>query len=146
MSLDPTKRAARKAGRVITGALGAAAISLTLLAASSAQAGSVVIRDFVLTHGIYEREPVGNTDVFSTGDERGYAFARINNDGDATQVSFVWEFDDQVHATIDMNVGSSPGWRTWSSVNLRPGNWRVKLIDQNGVIMAERSFTVGGGS
>lgn len=146
MTIDPTKRAAKMAGRVFTGALGAAAISLTLLAASAAEAGSVVIRDFVLTHGIYEREPVGNTDAFANGDERGYAFARINNDGTPTQVSFVWEYDDQVHATIDMNVGASPGWRTWSSVALRPGNWRVKLVDQNGVIMAERNFTVSGGS
>ena len=132
----------RLRGRALVATILAAAFAVPFLAAQPAAAeGSMVIRDFVLTHGIFEREPTGTTD-FASSDGRGYAFARISNEGMPTQVSFVWYYGDEMHASIDMNVGTSGGWRTWSSVNLRPGNWRVKLQDQNGMVIAERSFTV----
>ena len=130
-------------GRALVATILAAAFAFPFLTAQPAAAeGSVVIRDFVLTHGIHEREPVGTTDSFMSSDGRGYAFARISNDGSPTQVSFIWYYGDEMHATIDMNIGTSGGWRTWSSVNLRPGNWRVKLQDSNGMVIAERSFSV----
>ena len=133
----------RLRGRALVATILAAAVAVPLLAAKPAAAdGSMVIRDFVLTHGIFEREPTGSTDNFTSSDGRGYAFARISNEGMPTQVSFVWYYGDEMHASVDMNIGTSSGWRTWSSVNLRPGNWRVKLQDQNGMVIAERSFTV----
>ncbi len=128
--------------RSMSAAVVAAALSIGLFAAQPAHAGSVVIRDFVLTHGIIDREPMGTTENFDIDDSRGFAFARLNNDGTPTNVSFVWEVDNQVHASIDMNIGTSSGWRTWSSVNLRPGNWRVKLMDESGLMLAEKSFTI----
>ena len=131
-----------KIARSMSAAFVAAALSLGLLAAQPAHAGSVVIRDFVLTHGINDREPMGTTERFDTDDARGFAFARLNNDGTPTNVSFIWELDNQVHASIDMSVGTSPGWRTWSSVTLRPGSWRVKLMDESGLMLAEKSFTI----
>ena len=42
-----------------------------------------------------------------------------------------------------MNIGTSPGWRTWSTANLRPGNWRVALVDASGAVLTEKAFTVG---
>ena len=133
----------RLRGRALVATILAAAFAFPFLAAQPAAAdGKMVIRDFVLTHGIFEREPTGTTEKFATSDGRGYAFARIANEGMPTQVSFVWYYGDEMHASIDMNIGTSGGWRTWSSVNLRPGNWRVKLQDQNGMVIAERSFTV----
>lgn len=129
--------------KLVTGAIVGAAFAGSLVATQSAQAdGSMVIRDFVLTHGIYEREPVGTTQSFSSSDGRGYVFARIANEGQPSQVNFVWYYGDEMHASIPMNVGTSSGWRTWSSVNLRPGNWRVNITDQNGMVIAERNFMV----
>ena len=138
----PKSRKASLVLRSMSAAIVAATLSLGLFAAQPALAGSVVIRDFVLTHGITDREPMGTTEQFAMTDQRGFAFARLNNDGDPTNVSFVWEIDNQVHASIDMNVGTSSGWRTWSSVNLRPGTWRVKLVDVSGLMLAEKTFTV----
>lgn len=127
----------------LAGAALGALLAVPFLAAQPAVAqSSVVIRDFVLTHGIHEREPVGTTETFASADERGYAFARIANDGSPTQISFVWYYGEEMHASIDMNIGTSSGWRTWSSVNLKPGNWRVKLQDAGGAVIAERAFMV----
>ena len=122
-----------------------AAWVVSAFAALPAMAGnSLVIRDFVLTHGIYEREPVGTTDSFSIDDARGYAFVRIANDGAPTTVSFVWMHGGETHADIDMNIGTSSGWRTWSSINLKPGQWRVDVKSSEGTILAQRSFMVEG--
>lgn len=129
--------------KLVTGAVVGAAFAGSLVATQVAQAAeSMVIRDFVLTHGIYEREPVGTTQTFASSDERGYVFARIANEGQPTQVNFVWYYGDEMHASIPMNIGTSSGWRTWSSVNLRPGNWKVNITDQNGMVIAERNFMV----
>ena len=120
-----------------------AAWAVSAVAASPAMAGtSLVIRDFVLTHGIYERGPVGTTDSFSIDDGRGFAFVRIANEGAPTTVSFVWMYGTETHANISMNVGTSSGWRTWSSVNLKPGKWRVDVMSNDGTILAQRSFMV----
>ena len=133
---------ARISSRVAGAVLGALLAVPFLTAQPAVAQSSIVIRDFVLTHGIYEREPVGTTETFASADGRGYAFARIANDGSPTQISFVWYYGEEMHASIDMNIGTSSGWRTWSSVNLKPGNWRVKLQDASGAVIAERMFMV----
>ena len=103
---------------------------------------SIVVRDFVLSHGIQDREPVSNTDSFHIVDGKAFAFARIQNTDSPTTVSFVWEFGDTTYAVIPVNVGVSPAWRTWSTIKLRPGNWRVNLLDADGEVLLEKPFQV----
>lgn len=120
-----------------------AAWTFSVFAVQPAEAaGSLVIRDFVLTHGIYEREPVGTTDSFNLDDGRAYAFVRVANDGEPTQLSFVWRYGNETHATINMNIGTSSGWRTWSSINIKPGNWLIEVKSADGMVLAQRSFMV----
>ena len=127
-----------------SGVLIGAAWTLGIIAAPPALAeSSLVIRDFVMTHGVYEREPVGTTDSYTNDDGQAFAFVRINNEGDPTRVSFIWQYGDETHATINQTVGTSAGWRTWSSVNLKPGTWHVKVVSADGVTLAQRDFTVG---
>ena len=114
-----------------------AGMAFSLASAPAMAAGELVIRDFVLTHGVYEREPVGTTDSFMVDDQKAFAFVRINNEGEPTRVKFVWRYFGEEHANIPMNVGQSSGWRTWSSVNLRPGDWSVQVVSDDGVILAQ---------
>ena len=48
---------------------------------------TLVLRDFILTHGIDEREPIDITDSYLSSDKRAYAFFRIHNLGTPTNVS-----------------------------------------------------------
>ena len=129
--------------RILSAALaGAGFVAFTLGSLPAGADGSIVVRNFVLSHGIHEREPISDTESFNVEDGKAYAFARIQNTGDATMVSFVWEYDNTTHATVPVSVGASPGWRTWSTAKLRPGNWRVKLVDAQGEILLEKDFTV----
>jgi len=102
----------------------------------------LVIRDFVMTRGIEAREPADRTESFRTTDGQAYAFLRLANDGPPTDLTVVWRYEGTVHGKVDLAVGSSPGWRTWSSVNLKPGDWAVEISNADGVVLAERHFTV----
>ena len=101
---------------------------------------ALVIRDFVLSHGINKREPIYITDFFLSSDKRAYAFLRISNLGAPTIVSFVWYYEDRIHAAVELEIGTSPGWRTWSSASLQPGQWRVELLGHDGLVLAEHNF------
>jgi len=103
---------------------------------------ALIIRDFVLSRGIEGREPADRTEAFRTTDGQAYAFLRIANDGPPTDLTIVWRYEGAVHGTVDLAIGSSPGWRTWSSANLKPGDWTVEVSDAEGVVLAQRQFTV----
>ncbi len=138
----------RKSSRAVAAFLGGAiAATLLLPAAAGAQTvvtdGSLVIRDFVLARGVHDREPVGVTNKFDRADSRAYAHVRIDNAGAPTQVTVVWENERGETARVPLKIGTSPAWRTWSSVNLGPGDWRVKLVTQSGLVLAENKFRVG---
>lgn len=129
--------------RILTAALaGAGFVALNLASLPALADGSIVVRNFVLSHGIQDREPISETESFNVDDGKAFAFARIQNTGDPTMVSFVWEYGDTTHATVPVSVGTSPGWRTWSTSKLRPGDWRVKLVDEQGEVLLEKAFTV----
>ncbi len=122
---------------------GAALAVSTLAAAPAAAGGELVVRDFVLTNDVVDREPTNEAAAFTTHDEKAFAFARINNTGAPTAVKVVWRREGMQHGSVWLNVGMSSGWRTWSSANIRrPGNWSVTLVDAGGSVLGQRSFIV----
>ncbi len=129
--------------RALQGIASCVAVMSALVLAPSAYAESaLVVQDLILSRGIYEREPADIATSFEPSDERAYAFARISNEGPLTSVSFVWHYGSNLHAAVDLNVGTSQGWRTWSSAKLKSGDWRVELVTEEGEVLAERAFTV----
>ncbi len=125
-------------------ALFGATLAVSTLAAGPAAAESgLVVRDFVLTNNVVGREPTNEAVSFTVQDQRAFAFARINNTGAPTAVNVVWHYEGTQHGSVWLNVGKSPMWRTWSSVNLKPGNWSVTLVDAGGSVLVQRSFIVG---
>ena len=121
------------------------ALPLALALASTGPAlaeGNLIIKDFVLTHAIDEREPIDMVEGFTPADEKGYIYARVFNDGQPEQLTVVWMHEGDEHARVGLNIGTSPGWRTWSSANLKPGDWSVQLRDSQGLVLAEREFAV----
>ena len=121
----------------------AAAVLAATVAWQPGQAAEMPeLSDFVLTRDMIDREPADPVDGFNSADRRGFAFARVKNAGGPTTVAFVWTRDKHHHATIHMNVGTSPAWRTWSSVNLQPGLWNVQVVSEAGQVLGQKSFRV----
>ena len=130
------------AGRRALQGIAVAVMSALVLAPSAYAEGDLVVQDLILSHGVYEREQTDIAKSFEPSDERAYAFARISNAGPLTNVSFVWHYGSNIHAIVDLNIGTSQGWRTWSSAKLKSGDWRVELVTEEGEVLAERAFTV----
>ena len=131
-----------KAGRRIAAGL-ALPLALTLASAGPALAESnLIIKDFVLTHAIDEREPIDMVEGFTPADRKGYVYARVFNDGQPERLTVVWMHEGSEHARVGLNIGTSSGWRTWSSANLKPGDWSVQLRNAEGLVLAERDFAV----
>ena len=129
--------------RALQGIASCVAVMSALVLAPSAYAESaLVVQDLILSRGIFEREPADIATSFEPSDERAYAFARISNEGPLTSVSFEWHYGSNIHAIVDLNIGTSQGWRTWSSAKLKSGDWRVELVTEGGEVLAERAFTV----
>lgn len=128
----------------LSAVLAGAALVISAVAAQPAVAeDSLYVRDFVLTNGVADREPVDSIQSSVVNGDQVYVHARINNSGDPTTVRVVWLYEGERHATVPLEVGTSSGWRTWSSANLHPGQWRVELQDPYGSVLTQKSFTVG---
>ena len=141
---DDPRRGAAQRGHLVKAAMAGAfaALLVALPGQPGAAAEQTAVNDFLLSRTIVDREPAEVTESFSASDDQAYAFARVNNPGTPTSVSFVWHRDNHHHATIHMNVGTSSSWRTWSSVKLQPGLWSVQLVSENGQVLGQKSFRI----
>ncbi len=73
-----------------------------------------------------------------------YCLTRIANMAAPATVFHVWYHEGKTKARVELNVGSAT-WRTWSSKRILPawtGNWEVKVLDADGMVLASAGFTV----
>ena len=103
---------------------------------------TIAVLDLVLARDVVDRNPVGKTAAFSSGDAQAFAFARLRNDGPSVRVSFVWYQGDAVISEFETKVDTSASWRTWSKVKIRPGRWRVELVTEGGQVLGDAVFSV----
>lgn len=106
----------------------------------------MTVRDFILTTGVNDREPVDNINAVQASDGSGKVtiFARIKNTGEKSSAIFVWYKGDAERARKTVNIGASSGWRTWSLSAVDVGTWRVLVADGEGNVLAEKTFEVAG--
>lgn len=106
--------------------------------------GSVKVLEFVLAHQIQEREPKEILENFTLSGAQGqtlYAYARLSAKK-PTQISFVWFKEGKEYFHFKANVQPSQRWRTYSSITLKPGDWKVQLVSESHEVLAEHTFTV----
>ncbi len=115
---------------------GGAPLALALAAAD------LDLHDLVMAREVVDREPVDVTTSFSSEDGRAFVHASIKNSGPPTQVSFLWLRGNALYTAVEMNVGTSMRWRTWSSAEVWLGEWRVQVVTANGKLLGEQSFSV----
>ena len=97
----------------------------------------------IVTTGIAEREPINELTTVPAGNKKVLFFTEIR-DMEGQQVKHRWVHGDEVMAEVDFNIGG-PRWRVWSSKNLIPewsGEWRVEVVDAEGNVVSEKSFSV----
>jgi len=102
------------------------------------------ISRMVIAGSIEEREPVGVVNAFSSDTEKVYCFLEANDIKTVTTVRFVWYHGDTQKADIELPLGKSSRWRTYSSKKLGglKGEWKVELQDAHGAVLNTVTFTV----
>ncbi len=124
------------------------AISPLAVFASEENAGmsepAFSISRMVIAGSIEDREPVGVVSAYSASTEKVYCFLEASEIKAATSVSFVWYHRDTKKASVELPLGVSPRWRTYSSKKLGglTGEWKVELHDSGGNVLKTVPFTV----
>ncbi len=105
---------------------------------------AITVSRLLIAGSIEDREPVGIVNAFSSSTEKVYCFLEAKDIQEETTVIFVWYYGGHKTATVELPVGKSPRWRTYSSKKLggRTGEWKVELQDSGGTILDSVIFTV----
>ena len=95
------------------------------------------------------RALTGTASTFAAADFAGeigqiYCLSRVQNLAPPATVTHVWYHEGKTMAKVDLNIGSQD-WRTWSSKRIMQawtGNWEVKVLDANGMVLASQEFVI----
>jgi hypothetical protein len=102
--------------------------------------------DLVIGLAVEDRQPVSPANSFTTGADQFFCYS-VYNSAVADQVStHVWRANGKVLSRVELKVGKSPSWRTWSRHRTRPGDigkWTCEVLDTNGAQLGLAQFTVG---
>lgn len=109
--------------------------------ASSHSSDSLHINRFVLSTNVENREPQNVKESFTTDDKQVFAFVEVSTPTSET-ITFVWSRDGKVHFEMSAHIAASPRFRTYTSVRALPGYWTVKIQDQSGKVLEEKSFEI----
>jgi hypothetical protein len=73
------------------------------------------------------------------------AFVRIKNSGAPTTATMVWKYGTKEQFRIDLKIGTSPTWRSWSRMTMsahKKGGWMVEILDEDGVPVGGIPFQI----
>ncbi len=113
---------------------------------SSGQAGSLIVKRFVVASEVDHREPV-EVESIELGQLPVFAFAELVNSGgrDEVVITFEREGSSETLGHVELVVPAvTQRWRTWGKTNLidKPGRWSAVLRDSSGKELARRPFEV----
>ena len=90
------------------------------------------------------RQPIAPAAVFPDDIDRVFCYTRIRGAETPTTVTHVWYLEGETMARVELPV-RSPDWRTWSSKRIMTvwrGNWQVKILDDEGLVLGSTGFRV----
>jgi hypothetical protein len=118
------------------------------VAKSSAAAKDLVVKRFLVTSGVEQREPLVGGEPLVANGKPIYAFAELENiRGEEQEVSIVFEKEgsDRRVGFATLKVPANvPRHRTWANTRniSEPGNWDAVLVSTTGVELSRTSFEV----
>ena len=110
--------------------------------------GPLAIVDTALGIDVEDRMPVGVATHFGQDVGKVWAWARVKNAGEPTQIQMVWKREGVVKSRLTLDVGTSSGWRTWSRKTMRTkdvGRWTVEITGPDGEMLDVMTFDISAG-
>ncbi len=102
------------------------------------------INRFVLGTGVQNKEPQNVKTAFDSADHHVFTFLDLSTH-EGGSITVHWKRDGHDYYSKKLDVKASNRFRTWASVKALPGNWTVAVQDEQGHVLQELNFTVGGG-
>ena len=93
------------------------------------------VLDMAIGTDIESRKPVGVSDRFRADVGKLACWIKIRNDGDPTELTVVWRFDDNETQRQTVEVGTSPRWRSWTRQRVWgkfSGDWSCEVLTDDG--------------
>ncbi len=92
--------------------------------------------------GVADRELVGRSESFPADTGQLTCLTRVEGATAPTTVTHVWSRDGQETRRVELTVRTA-SWRTWSTKNVAPGRWTVRVLGPGGEEIGATSFAVG---
>jgi hypothetical protein len=103
--------------------------------------GGIEVMKFVLSSSVQDREPGPEITSAKVGDTV-VAWSQIRSGLGEVTITHRWLHEAENAGDVALTVKSSP-WRTWSRKTVdEPGNWKVQVLDPQGTVLKDISFTV----
>ena len=102
--------------------------------------------DLAISAEVRKREPTGVQERFNTLPRRFHCFCVFENRQQITEVTHIWRRDGRVVSRVELEVGKSPKWRTWSKQRLKPewtGEWSCEVQTKEGKTLGKATVRAG---
>lgn len=97
--------------------------------------------------GLEEKLPVGIASHYQQVPEILFCYTVFENPGSEQTVTHVWRRSGRLVSRVELEVGNSPKWRTWSKQRVAPhwrGVWSCEVLSPDGTQLGLHVFQVGG--
>jgi len=125
-----------------------AAVTLVASAASAddttpaAPSGDVSVVHSQFTDKVEQSKPVAGADQLAQAKSVTY-WVEVKNAKEATQVVLVWKLDGHEALRQTLDIGTSPGWKTWGSAATRGAkSIEVDVLDKSGATLKVDTLTL----
>ena len=105
----------------------------------------VSLKKITICEKIENRDPVNPGEEFPVGIGTIACHTVISCKMDSQVIHHLWYKDGELMATVNLTVGNSMSWRTWSTKNLMPGfegDWEVIVKTSEGEELGKTSFKI----
>ena len=102
--------------------------------------------DLAIATEVKRREPLGISDTFTVMPRMFHCFCVFENRQEPVTVTHVWRRDGRVVSRVELEVGKSPKWRTWSRQRLQPawtGEWTCEVQSAQGQVLGTARVIAG---
>ena len=119
---------------------------LAALTSVTANESLLQLESAVVCCGVENRDPVDVKTSFNSDITYIWCHTKFINVPEDTTVRHIWYHGDTERASVDLKVGKSTYWRTWSKKTILKnwtGDWHVSIVDENDNVLHTVKFTVG---
>ena len=110
-------------------------------------AGSFRLVELAVGTGLEEKSPRDVQEVYEKVPELLYCYSSFENSTPEQTITHVWRRGNRLVSRVELEVGESPKWKTWSKQRTQPnwtGLWSCEVLGPDGSQLGLTVFRIGG--